>query len=441
MLTKSGHALLATSLALLAAGLTFGNYAYLLVGSFPLFIVLAAIGLDEPRDVRVERNVSRTNVRAGDRVTVEVRVACAGGRGLLEVHVPLPEPFELVEGSNLHLLRKDAGPLEASFAFTFRATKRGTWSLPATRLEAVHALGLRDPVAWVQGDDAVLEVKPRLAGLRRTRAAPGFARRIFPENDEARIGVQTTDFREIRDYAFGDPPSAINWKATARRQAGAAPLPGGGAMPALPLVNEYEREGKKTVFLFVDAAAYMEVGTSVENAFERGLEAAGSVARFYLDRGYRLGAYVYNAQDQLLHPDTGRRQFLRLGQVLLRLAPSPPRQGLRAAVERCRGYLVNGRPLVVVVTRATEDTDGLADGLRRLRAITGRRRRLLPVVVVTPSPYALLPAREEYGEDVVTLLSRLDRPALSRVRRLGAAVVEWDPRRHGFESAFLRGAR
>ncbi|HLF23160.1 MAG TPA: hypothetical protein VI565_04490, partial [Burkholderiales bacterium] len=174
---------------------------------------------------------------------------------------------------------------------------------------------------------------------------------------------------------------------------------------------------------------------------EYGLEAAASVASFYLERGYRLGCTVYNGQRQLVYPDTGAKQFMKVSQILTHLSPSNEREGLRAAVERCRGFILAGRPLVVVVTRATEDTEGLVAGIRRVRSFTGRRRRQLPVVVVTPAIYALLPRAPDWGDDAAALLKRLDRPAIARVRSTGSSLVEWDVRRHSFAAAYMRGAR
>jgi uncharacterized protein (DUF58 family) len=209
---------------------------------------------------------------------------------------------------------------------------------------------------------------------------------------------------------------------------------------ATPLVNEYEHEGRKTVWLFVDAASYLEVGSDVHNAFEAAVEAAGGLARFYLDRGFRLGAYVYNGHDQLLHPDTGTGQYLKLEHLLTTLRAREPWQGLPNAVQRCRGHLAEDKPYVVVVTRATEDTERLAEGVRRIRGMAGNRRRRLPVTVVSPAVYSLLTDGPR-GQEAAQLLRRLDRPALAKVRALGATVVEWDPRQHPFASAMLWGVR
>lgn len=437
MLTRFGHGLLAAAGLLLALALLFGNYYLLLAGSLPLFYVLGAASVPMPQGVEVERAIVPGKVPVGGVVRVEVRVRAARGRGLLEVHCPLPEMFALEEGTNLRVLRKARGPLDASFSFAVRCTKRGAWRLPPVAVEVVHALGVLAPRRGGVGGEALLEVKPRLEDLRRVRDLPGLARQVFPEGDLARTGSATTDFRELREYVHGDPPRSINWKATARRAAALAPAQRG--RRPRPLVNEYEHEGRKTVWLFVDAARYMEVGSTLDNGFEQAVAAAGSVAKFYLDRGYQLGCYAYNARDQLVHPDTGTGQVLKVAQVLTALDAGEPRQTFAQAVERCRGFLARGKPLVVVVTRVGVDPEGLVEGVRRIRSLLGRRRRRLPVLVVAPDVYGLLPEGE--GADAAALLRLQDRHAVARLRALGAAVVEWDPRRHPLASAVLWGAR
>ena len=54
-------------------------------------------------------------------------------------------------------------------------------------------------------------------------------------------------------------------------------------------MNEYEKEGKKTVMIFIDAGQRMSLGSTVDNAFEHAIQAASGLTSFYLDRGMRVG--------------------------------------------------------------------------------------------------------------------------------------------------------
>ncbi len=106
-----------------------------------------------------------------------------------------------------------------------------------------------------------------------------------PMGAQSRLGMKTNDFMDIRPYSHGDPYRSINWKATAKLS---------GLGQARPLVNEYEKEGKKTVYIFVDAGSWMSLGSSVDNVFEYALQAASGISRFYLERDMKVGVYVYH---------------------------------------------------------------------------------------------------------------------------------------------------
>ena len=437
MLTKAGLTVLLAGLGLLTGGLAVGNFYYATLSLAPLAVLLAALALDPPGRVKATLQVSRAAPREGEEVQVEVAYEVRAGAGGLELHVPLPDAFELKEGRNVHLVVKPLGkPASGRFAFTLRAAKRGHHQVGPLRAEAIHAAALRAPVKGDVAPAVPVDVKPEHAPVRRIRGLPGLARQMFPENDAAVAGIQTTDFRDIREYAMGDSMKAINWRASARSLA----FQSGTAMP---LVNDYEREGKKSVWLFLDAAPYMKVGTSLDNSFEHAIRAAGGIAQFYLDRGYRLGAYVYNHdRSAFFYPDVGRKQLLRWQKAVTALdVGRDAQEGLSNAVERAHRFLLQEKPLVVIVTRLGKADEGFFTGLRTLRSLTGRRRRRLPILIVSPVVHAAIPTDAEYGPSVVDLLRRRDRPAVQRARRAGARVVEWDPSRARFETVLLQGGR
>lgn len=453
MITKVAFSLLTATFLLFTLGVSTGNHELLLVATVPFYALLIGAGqpLPEPsitRDLRAARPVGAPShgsgavgllrTRAGDKVTVTFRVTCPPGRALVELHQPLPPVFDLERGSNVRVVETGRGASDREVSFTFRCTKRGKYLLAPATYEVIHPMGLAGSRVGTAGGAIELEVSPRIARIRRVRAPSGVAKRFFPENDLARMGAQTTEFREIRDYAWGDPPRTINWKATARRLTAASMT--GGTRPMVPQVNEYEREGKKSVFLFVDAGNSNLVGSSVENALESHLEAATSVAQYFLDRGYRLGAYVYNARnEEPLYPDSGRQQFRRITDRLVHVEPAQSTEGLDKAVQRCRGHLVTGKPMIVVVSRVAHPLDSLSKGVRTLRALTGRQRRKLPVIVVNPVPYHLMPDRSPYSEEARAILERADRAAASELKTLGVGVLTWNPRRTPFAAAWLRG--
>lgn len=437
MLTRAGTTILFGGVSLLTAGLAVGNAYYMTLALVPLGVFFAGLALESPHHVTTTLRLSKTAPRAGDEMLVEVAYVVPRGMGGVEIEVKLPETFTIVNGRNVRLLAKRPfAPLRGEMSFTVRADKRGSVHVGPVEVESIHSAGLRAP-AHAQTSQALrVDVKPAHAQVRRIRGLTGLAKQMFPENDASIAGIQTTEFQDIREYRPGDTMKDINWRASAR-QGG---FHGG---TALPLVNQYEREGKKAVWLFLDAAPYMQVGTSVDNSFEHAIKAATGIAQFYLDRGYKLGAYVYNHdRSAFFYPEVGRRQLLRWQQTVVDLEPGrDATEGLFNAVERAHRFLLSDKPLVVIVTRAGKADEGLFQALRKLRALTGRRRRRMPVLVVTPVVHATIPNDTEYARDLVHLLRRKERPLIQRIRRTGAKVVEWDPTVAPFEAVLLQSAR
>ena len=437
MLTRTGGAILFAGLGLLTSGIALGNAFYAALALVPFALFLAAISADAPHGISARLRTSKPAPRVGEELLVEVDYKVPKGAGGVELHVPLPDTFELAQGHNVKLVAKrPREPLEGSFSFTVRAGKRGKTEIGPVRVESIHALGIRAPATGDAAPAQALEVRPANAPVRRIRGLAGYARQLFPENDTAVSGIQTTDFRDIRDYHAGDPIKTINWRATARN-------PGFHSGTGVPLVNEYEREGKKSVWLLLDAAPYMQVGTSVDNSFEAAIKAATSVAQFYLDRGYKLGAYIYNGDKQaFLYPDVGRKQMLRWQKAVTGLKPGDSaEEGLYGGVERSRRFLLQDKPLVVIVTRIGKADERTFLALKKLRGMTARRRKRIPVLVISPVVHAHFRANEDYRRDIVELLRRRERPLIQRVRRSGVRVVEWDPTVAPLESTLLTGAK
>ena len=430
MFTRSGQAMLAAGLGLFLGGVAFGNYALLLAGAFPLVVLLVVLS-ERPALPSATRALSTAHPRRGDVVEVRLDVRLPAGRGAVEVHQPLPAPFELVEGTNVHVLALGDAPRRVALAFRFRARKRGRHVLGPLEFEAVHPLGVLGPVNGRDGGEEVVEVAPRVLAIGRLRVGGLRARSAAADAARARLGVESTDFRELREYRWGDPPRSINWKATARRL----------SMDAgeTPLVNEHEHEGRTAVWVFVDASTAMEIGTSVDNGLEHAVEAATGVAAWYLGRGHRVGAYVYNARDsEPVFSDTGRRQLKRFSETLLATTPAPPDEGLDKAVARCRPHLVRDAPHVVIITRIGEPSRALLAGIRSLRRLASTPRRRAEIAVVDVRPHRLQPMPTSLERDAAEISEGLDAATQASVRRLGATVVRWDPAAGPFAGVFLR---
>jgi uncharacterized protein (DUF58 family) len=430
MLSLRSTKFIALFFGLLLAGLAFGNMAVLIMSLVPLSLMLAGLLTEPPEQVKVSEGKLPATIWIGDIVEINREVAVDGGFGIVTLYQELPPHFSLVEGNNLRIMRKSWGKSVFNFSFKIRCAKRGHYILPPVRWETRHALGMTQAYYGVTGEPRELLVQPRILNIRRIRGITGIATSPFPVIDVAKMGVATTDFREIRDYVYGDPVKNINWKATARQVAQGK---------VWPLVNEYEVEGKKSVWIFLDAASYLEVGTNIENSFEYCLEAANAITYYYTDRGYRVGMYIYNDGGRLFYPDAGKKQFLRISRELIKLDTSPKTNEFPQAIEKCRRYLLGYNPLCVIVTRLdTKYSGDVLRGVTKLRLLRGRRTRKLPVMVVTVPGYNIIPRLNEYDDNSAMLLQMETRPQVQQIRRMGASVLEWNPRQEHFSTALLR---
>ncbi len=432
MLNRTGAGMVSLALALVIAGLPNGNLFISSLALAPVALLAMGTGRRKARIVAtldVPERALRLREHVPIRLDYQVR-----GRGSALVEQPLPDEFELVAGNNSVLRRTVFGRTSGSLEFTIRCRRRGRFELPPARVEIVPTLHLGG-AALASADTArTVEFRAELTRFHRLPGGRMMARRFMPHNDQANVGMKTSDFRDLRDYQSGDPPRSINWNATARRASTQKP-----GTPILPLVNEYEAEGQRNVWIFLDCGRHMAVGSNVENAFEAAVLGAGSLARFFIDRGFSVGFSLFNHHDPVhLYADRGRRQMVRIETVLHSTETSDDASGLRAAVGRVRGFLHGGSTWAIVVTRAERlDEQGIAD-LRQLRNATAARRGTTRMMVVSPDPYAMVPM-DDVGEAVRALQRSLDAKTIQEVRSLGVRLIHWDPERRPLH-AHLVGA-
>ena len=377
------------ALLLLVAGLALGNLLLLTGAAFVLLTMLAAMSFLPPSGVRIRRRLPRAVCWAGDILDMERSMTVAKGIGPIFVHDVLPPELEVEQGNNLRIVWKWPGEKSFDLSYRVRFPMRGEIVLPPTSWEAQAPLGIRRTSGTAEGTGVAMSVVPRIRGITRLNEVRAATRQTRYQDDLSLSGVSNVEFRELRPYAPGDPIKLINWKASAR----------GARSDNLPMVNELEPEGKKAVWIFLDAARYMDVGTPLANPMEDTVEAAGSLAQYYLSQGSTVGAYAFNCHGgggELLTPDTGQKQFRRLTRMLVGLKSGPAQHDLVQSVEWCKGFLLRVQPEVFIITRldvyyprpgeTREAQERLTAAVKRLTALRRRSRRPGRVRVVHVSP-------------------------------------------------------
>ena len=437
MPTRKVYQLLGSSAALFLPGVFLCNLILLCMAPVPIFFLLAGLAVVQPKNVELKRSPLKGSVIVGEVLEQKIDVEVKDGLGTVVIAGELPEEFELVSGSNFKVIWKGSKPKRDQIVYSFRCTKRGSYDLSGVKWESIHPLGLRQTEFGALPGQKMM-VRPRLFDIRKARSPNVMSRIPFPSAAVAKVGPVTIDFKELRQYSHGDPFKFINWKATAR-------ISSRGRF--LPIVNDYDREGMKIVWVLLDRSSTMAAGPSVNNVFEHAVTVAYGLTYYYLRRGCRVGLCVYGGRPEFLYPDVGNRQYHIILKELLRLKPEAgeeerggsgenPRSNLKDAVKLCRGYLSSYRPLFIVATRFSgENAAALLDGIKEIAKLTGTAGPRLPIMVVNISGYGL--AARSGDEKEAARVLWVESVLASRRFHGKVAWVNWDPTRASFTSALL----
>jgi uncharacterized protein (DUF58 family) len=395
-----------------------------------LFIILGLL-IPHPEMTAYEIKPIKKVVTVGETLEITYQLTLNRGLGVFALSQIIPPELELASGSNIVLIWKGFGTKTTQYSYTVRCPKRGTYVFLPVEWQARHLLGMIQTKSGSITDSGFeLTVKLKTPKVRRMRVAKGSAISPVVIMDLARIGAVTTDFKDIRNYVPGDPLKSINWKATAKRVY--TPL-----VP--PLVNEYEREGMKAVWIFLDADPYMEFGDTIENCFEYALIAAQNVTYYFIRQGYRTGMYIYNGDQKIYYPDTGTRQLYRINRELMRAKTVRRDETLKQAVEKCHGFIVRYSPMCVIITRLdSTKSDTVYEGILRLISLRRRYGKRMPVLVLGVNGYNLIPSKSKYDDNTKKMNALANQVTISRLRATGASVIEWDPSKEDIFAALIK---
>jgi uncharacterized protein (DUF58 family) len=182
-----------------------------------------------------------------------------------------------------------------------------------------------------------------------------------------RLGAGT-EFTELREYAVGDDPRLIDWKATARRNR--------------PLIRVLEPEQEQTIIILLDRGRLMTANIQGLQRFDLGLNATLSLALAAIQRGDKVGVGVF---DRTLHtwlpPQRGQQHMSNIIDRLSRIQPDLLEPDYVGAINTVISRQ-NRRALVVIITDIV-DTIASAE---LLTALSRLAPRYLPFCVTLRDP-------------------------------------------------------
>ena len=464
--SQSSLRLLVGAVSFITTGMFLGNMLFIYMGVLPIVYVLLGLAISNPGAPEVIQPAETSTLWVDQDVSVRRPISVRGGMGHVLVGETLPPEFELVEGSNVRLLWKGAGDLDTELSYTVRCTRRGVYAFDELRWESGHSLGMTSTELGSSEVDQTLLVRPQPFHIRRVRQQKTFSKFIMPSEAHIKMGIPTTEYKEIREYSFGDSYRHINWKATSRVASLGKP----------PMVNSYEMEGMKVVWIFLDTSREMALGTNVKNGFEYGVQAVLGLAQFYLSRNCRVGFSLYDdnkhtvnlrrvgrtgglralpdisplggASDEgglhlyetgdFLIPDSGKRQLHKISEKLLEAELYGGVYNLKQSIQRCRGHIIGTNPLFVIVTSINERAVAkLSEGLGEVRRYIRLSRKASPsALIVHVSGYGIT-AQGEDEEAASGIIALENRALLRSMRGQGAQVIHWDPSTQHFSDVLL----
>jgi uncharacterized protein (DUF58 family) len=306
----------------------------------------AALRLPAPA---VARSLPAT-LALGVPVEVKLRLANrAAGALRCEVHDHHPSGIE-ADGLPRAVSLAREGWTEV--AYQARPVARGEMRFGAAELRLYSPFGLWQVTRYA-GDEMRVRVYPNFRALARYTL-------LATDNRLSQIGVlqvrrrgEGTEFHQLREYREGDPPRAIDWKATART--------------ARLIAREYEDEKDQRVLLLIDCGRRMASKDDALSHFDHTLNAALLLAHVALRQGDAVGMLTMGGVSRYSEP---RKSVAAVHAILNRAYDLEPTLAVPdydlAARELMRR--VRRRSLVILLTNLRdEDDDTLLPALRLLR--------------------------------------------------------------------------
>jgi uncharacterized protein (DUF58 family) len=374
-------------------------------------VVDLAMALRLPAPV-VARQVP-ASLALGVPVDVRLRVRNSSGSALTaDVHDHYPSSFEC-QGMPRRVDLKAREWTE--IAYEARPLARGEMNFAKTELRLFSPLRLWQ-VTRRAGEAVSARVYPNFRALARYTL-------LATDNRLSQIGVlqvrrrgEGMEFHQLREYRQGDPPRAVDWKATART----------GRL----ISREYEEEKDQRVLLVIDCGRRMASKDGELSHFDHTLNAALLLAHVALRQGDAVGMLTMGGVSRYCEP---RKSVGAVHAMLNRAYDIEPTLAVPDYQQAARDIMLaqRRRALVILLTNLRdEDDDSLLPALKLLRT-----RHLVVLASLREAILSrALSARVDSFDRAVTHAAAADylaarSRAFRRIETAGAVTLDVEPER------------
>lgn len=374
--------------------------------ALPLVTYLIVGYLQAPDTIKLEatRHLSAERTSPDSNVNVTVTVTNRGSslEEILLIDV-LPTGLTVHSGSNRHLLKLPNGE-KGIYSFSYTVSgPRGGYVFTGLDVKANDHLAVSKLGSRVEAKGRLF-VLPPVTRVRNITIRPRRTR-VYAGTIPARAGGAGTDFFGVREYQPGDPPSAINWRASARQ------------VDKL-YANEFQQERVADVGVVLDGRFRTNEFARGHSLFEYSVQAAASLCDALLSQGNRVGLLVYATFLAWTFPGYGKIQRERILHALANARTGESQ--VFSDLEHIPTRLFPPESQILMVSPLSEDDFA---PLIQLRA------QGYEVLVISPNPVnfelSYLPANEKI--QLAGRVIRMERALLlQKMGRAGIHVLDWD---------------
>ena len=389
---------------LLLAGL-FTLQGALLALALPLvtYLLVGYLQASEKIELQATRHLSVERTSPNQNVDVTVIVTNRGS-SLDEILVEdlLPQGLTVRSGFSRHLIRFKKGEAY-TFAYTVSGP-RGGYVFEGLEARVYDHLGVSSSKVRAEAKGRLF-ILPPVTRVRHIAIRPRRTR-VYAGSIPARAGGSGTDFFGVREHQPGDPPSAINWHASARYS-------------DTLYANEYQQERVADVGIVLDGRKLTNEFASGHSLFEYSVQAAASFADALLNQGNRVGLLLYASYLGWTFPGYGKFQRERILHALANAKTGDSQ--VFSDLEYIPTRLFPPESQIVFVSPLTDED---LNPLIRLRA------QGYDVLVVSPNPVKFELSYLSSSNQNVDLAGRVIHMErlllLQKLERANIHVLDWD---------------
>jgi uncharacterized protein (DUF58 family) len=187
----------------------------------------------------------------------------------------VPPKLNIRISHSRHLIRL---PKNGTYTFSYTvAGPRGGYGFETVKAKVNETLGVTNKEVRLEAKGQLF-IFPPVTRLRHVAIRPRRTR-VYAGSIPARAGGSGTEFFGVRNYQPGDPPRAINWRASAR------------SVDAL-YSNEFQQERVADVGIVLDGRLGTNSFAGGHSLFEHSVQASAALADALLSQGNRVGLLV-----------------------------------------------------------------------------------------------------------------------------------------------------